>query len=81
MAKTICQSVAWFKRYKTLKSVPVGLGWVGSVGSVGSVGRVAQAEKIIIFSENSLGLARKNRFGRTYIPITRAQIFFFLYLF
>ena len=54
MAKTIFQSVARFKRYKTLKSVPVGSGWVGSVGSVG---RVAQAEKILIFSENSLGLS------------------------
>ena len=29
VAKTICQSVAWFKRYKTLKSVTV-----GSVGSL-----------------------------------------------
>ena len=111
MAKTIFQSVAWFKRYKTLKSVPdpvspseyipeyirktkshvligyrtlhlpslanqriclilheyipeyihlvkSGPGRVGSgrVGSVGSVGRVAQVEKIIIFSESSLGL-------------------------
>ena len=42
MPKTVCQSVAWFKRYKTLKSV--------------TVGRVAQLEKILIFSENSLGL-------------------------
>ena len=50
MAKTICQSVAWFKRHRTLKSVPV-----GRVGS-GRVGRVAQVEKIIIFSEKSLGL-------------------------
>ena len=24
MPKTVCQSVAWFKRYKTLKSVTVG---------------------------------------------------------
>ena len=24
MLKTVCQSVAWFKRYKTLKSVTVG---------------------------------------------------------
>ena len=32
MAKTIFQSLAWFKRYKTLKSVPV-----GSVGSVWSL--------------------------------------------
>ena len=38
MAKTICQSVAWFKRYKTLKSVPVGSGRVGS-GRVGRWGR------------------------------------------
>ena len=45
---TVWILVAWFKRYKTLKSVPVGL--------VGRSGRVAQAEKIIIFSENSLGL-------------------------
>ena len=36
MPKTVCQSVAWFKRYKTLKSV--------------TVGRVAQLEKIFIFS-------------------------------
>ena len=42
MAKNIFQSVAWFKRYKTLKSVPVGS------GRVSRVGRVAQVEKIII---------------------------------
>ena len=46
MVKTVCQSVAWFKIYKTLKSVTVDR----------SVGRVAQLEKIIIFSENSLDL-------------------------
>ena len=38
MPKTVCQSVAWFKRYKTLKSVTVGRS-------------VAQLEKILIFSE------------------------------
>ena len=31
MAKTIFQSVAWFKRYKTLKSVPVRSGRVRSL--------------------------------------------------
>ena len=31
VAKTICQSVAWFNRYKTLNSVTVGSG--RSVGS------------------------------------------------
>ena len=36
MTKTIFQSVAWFKRYKTLKSVPVGR--VGSGRSGRSVG-------------------------------------------
>ena len=57
MPKTVCQSVAWFKRYKTLKSVTVGR----SVGR--SVGRVAQLEKILIFSENPwmLSLAIKIR--------------------
>ena len=37
------------KKYKTLKSVPVG-----------SVGRVAQAEQIPIFSENLLGLRSRS---------------------
>ena len=34
MPKTVCQSVAWFKRYKTLKSVTVGRSVGRSVGSL-----------------------------------------------
>ena len=63
MAKTIFQSVAWFKRYKTLKSVPVGSGRVGTDrvgsgrdGSVGSIklGKLSYSAK----TRSAFGLAR-----------------------
>ena len=34
MPKTVCQSVVWFKRYRTLKSVTVGRSVGRSVGSL-----------------------------------------------
>ena len=59
MAKTIFPSVAWFRRYKTLKSVPVGSGRVGSGWSGRSVGSL----KLRKFSysaktRSAFGLAR-----------------------
>ena len=70
MLKTVCQSVAWFKRYKTLKSVTVGR----SVGR--SVGRVAQLEKILIFSEKSLGLRPRSWWTTySYVPFLSVRKF------
>ena len=49
MPKTVCQSVAWFKRYKTLKSVTVGR----SVGSL-NLRKLSYSAK----TRSAFGLAR-----------------------
>ena len=54
MPKTVCQSVAWFKRYKTLKSVTVGR----------SVGRSLNLRKFSYSAKtrSAFGLARNNTY-------------------
>ena len=56
MLKTVCQSVAWFKRYKALKSVTVGR----SVGSLNL--RKLSENKKKIKTRSAFGLARNNFF-------------------
>ena len=53
MPKTICQSVAWFKRYKTLKSVTVGRSVGRTVGSL-KLRKLSYSAK----TRSAFGLAR-----------------------
>ena len=53
MPKTVCQSIAWFKRYKTLKSVTVGR----SVGSL-NLRKFSYSAK----TRSAFGLARNKKF-------------------
>ena len=55
MPKTVCQSVAWFKRYKTLKSVTVGRSVGRSVGSL-NLRKFSYSAK----TRSAFGLARNN---------------------
>ena len=61
MPKTVCQSVAWFKRYKTLKSVTVGRSVGRSVGSL-NLRKFSYSAK----TRSAFGLAR-NYFGADFI--------------
>ena len=64
MPKTVCQSVAWFKRYKPLKSVTVGR----SVGSL-NLRKLSYSAK----TRSAFGLART--YGKTNTSLARQLIF------
>ena len=60
MAKPICQSVAWLKRYKTVKSVPFGSGRVGSL----KLRKLSYSAR----TRSAFGLARKKKAHLKRVP-------------
>ena len=64
MPKTVCQSVAWFKRYKTLKSVTVGRSVGRSVGSL-NLRKFSYSAK----TRSAFGLARNHESACTLLCV------------
>ena len=70
MPKTVCQSIAWFKRYKTLKSVTVGRSVGRSVGSL-NLRKFSYSAK----TRSAFGLARNNRSQLSRLGLMTVQVF------